>query len=33
MGHKVGEKEKLYAFVLFWSVSTSKISDKLLVFD
>ena len=33
MGHKIGERENYMLFVLFWSVRTSKISDKLLVFD
>ena len=32
MGHEVGVRESLYAFVLFRSMRTSKIGDELLVF-
>ena len=34
MGHEIGvrEKKNSYVFVLFWSVRTFKIGDKLLVF-
>ena len=32
MGHEIGVRESLYAFLLFWSVRTSKIGDELLVF-
>ena len=32
MGHEIGVRGSLYAFVLFRSMRTSKIGDELLVF-
>ena len=32
MGHEIGVRESLYAFLLFRSMRTSKIGDELLVF-